>query len=229
MESDSAEKSLYKKSLINSNQYSDSFSLGEELLRQGKIHKPIAEDIPRTSTFDLPSLFVQAVANFDANYFKINLLWEDGFDKQLVKRAMRDKKQISYLESPTERDKMLDTACSSKEDHLRMTRSLAFWLKSNENILQEMVVSQRLLASGNFTSFENYMDRRLSKYESEKMFFDCFVTPRNKNWIRKIYLDKEKYNNSLILVGASHLIRENSLLALFIQDGFAVENISLHN
>jgi uncharacterized protein len=227
MEANLAEKSEYKKSNFSVDRYKESDAVGQELLRKGKIHKAIAEEIPRTSTFDLPSLFAQALANFDSDYLKSKTLWEDGFDKQLVKRAMLQGKKLGFLESTTDRDRILDTACSSKEDHLRMTKSLAGWLDSGENVLKQGALSQRLLASGNFTAFEKYWVERLANYEFEKMFVDCLVIPRNKTWINTITSNRSHFDNSLVLVGASHLLGQDNLLSLLELNGFEVTNTPL--
>jgi uncharacterized protein len=229
MESDPDKKSPYIQQPIDPSLYKESAEVGAVLLKKGLIHKPIADDIPKTRTFNLPGLFAQALANFDPDYLKIKNFLEDGYDKKLIKRAQFDGKKYSYLETVIDREAAIDTNCSKSSDHLRMTKALAIWMLDKENIFHESVRIHRILASGDFSSFEKYTKKRNDKYDSEKMVFDCLVIPRNKNWIKTITASIHEYSNSLILVGASHLIGKDNLLELLEENGFLIANVAFQD
>ncbi|TKB01640.1 TraB/GumN family protein [Alteromonas portus] len=141
-----------------------------------------------------------------------------GVDAYFMQLAKRDEKTSEYLESLDFQINMLASMGAGEEDRLisetletlpelkdMLTSTIKAWREGDTQEIDELVV-------GTF------------KRESPASYDDVF-TKRNQNWLPQIEAMFGDEDQEFVLVGAGHLVGEDSVFALLKAKGYTVEQL----
>jgi len=140
-----------------------------------------------------------------------------GVDRQLAQRARLANKPVSGLESSESQFDLLDRLPADLQE-LMLRHSLRE-MEQIGKLVDDMVRAWR---NGDVTTAEKLFLRSMTEYPElhEKM-----LDERNRNWLPQI----EKFINSgadtLVVVGAAHLVGKNGLIELLKARGYKLEQM----
>lgn len=136
------------------------------------------------------------------------------YEMELLKKAMKDKKNIKGLEKVEEQMKSINEAYD-----LRSTISQLKMGKEYEILFKQMIEAfKNENAQSLYTLFK---DQRFMNAQQE----EAMLTNRNKNWV-KIMPEIMKDKSSFFAVGGSHLMGENGIIPLLQSKGYTVKPVS---
>jgi uncharacterized protein YbaP (TraB family) len=137
-----------------------------------------------------------------------------GVERQLQQRAAADSKPISGLETPQFQLGLLDAL------------PLGGQLQLLDLTLDELAQMPRLVdtlygawRAGDLAVLEALL---LEGYADMPQLYDALVDRRNRNWIPQLQSLLQQQEDSLVVVGALHLVGERGLLALLARAGITV-------
>jgi uncharacterized protein YbaP (TraB family) len=137
-----------------------------------------------------------------------------GLESTLLARAMRDGKPITGLETMEDQLNMLDRL-DAKTQRIFLAQSLEETDKIVEN-LDAMVTAWR-------TGNEDKMAAiYLEDMRVAPALFDALLVKRNRNWIETIMALRNQNQDYLVVVGALHLVGEESVVAMLKEEGVEV-------
>jgi uncharacterized protein YbaP (TraB family) len=151
-----------------------------------------------------------AVSEFMRLGFDPNL----GIDKHFYDKARRDRKEMIFLES---NDYQINIFAGLNERQQELF--LRETLKELEII--EIMVMDMLKAwkTGDTKRLHSILKMSYDEYPG---IYDRFFTNRNKMWVKKIETLMKQNDNILIIVGAGHLVGNNSVTTLLKKKGYRV-------
>ena len=151
-----------------------------------------------------------------------------GIDKNFLVAATADHKSIIELEGNKEQIEMMDSFSNelqeqqllsglelndedAKEVFGAITKS---WKEGNVEEIEEIIVTETIEL--------NEVDKKLADEYNKKMWND-----RNNNMSIKVkdFLQKDKKNDYLVIVGAGHMIGETGIVKQLTESGYVVEQI----
>lgn len=136
------------------------------------------------------------------------------YEMELLKKAMKDKKNIKGLEKVEEQMKSINEAYDLKSTISQLKMS-----KEYEILFKQMIEAfKNENAQSLYTLFK---DERFMNAQQEK----AMLTNRNKNWV-KIMPEIMKDKSSFFAVGGSHLMGENGIIPLLQSKGYTVKPVS---
>jgi len=137
-----------------------------------------------------------------------------GIDKYFYDKARRDRKEMIFLES---NDYQINIFAGLNERQQELF--LRETLKELEII--EIMVMDMLNAwkTGDTERLHSILKMSYDEYPG---IYDRFFTDRNKMWVKKIETLMKQNDNVLIIVGAGHLVGNNSVTALLKKKGYRV-------
>lgn len=143
----------------------------------------------------------------------------EGVDAYFEEQALKDKKNIHYLETAEMQFTMLSNLGKGYEDdfieaNLELNSSFT-------DFFQETLDAWRV---GDAVKLENLIN--IAAIESDEKSYDALFTSRNKNWVPKIEDLFKNKSKEFILVGAGHLFGQDGLIALLKSKGYTVEQKS---
>lgn len=139
---------------------------------------------------------------------------ELGIDRHFYNKAKSDKRDLVFLETNDfQLNLMADMGARQQELFLRETLKE---LDIVETMAADMVDAWKTGDAEKMLSiirigFDEYPD-----------IYDRFFTDRNKRWIPQIEKMLEAGDNALLIVGAGHLVGEESLIGLLKEKGYRV-------
>jgi uncharacterized protein len=137
---------------------------------------------------------------------------EEGVEKQLGRRAHRDGKKISGLETIEEQINIL--AHLSATDQTSFLEQTVDELKDTDRDTHEILAAWR---SGNAAKLAALMS---AEYAKSPSLYRALVTNRNRRWLPQIERLLKDDQDYLVVVGALHLIGDGGLLQLAKAEGF---------
>lgn len=154
----------------------------------------------------------------DLDYVHQGLDPAQGVEQQLVRRAEGDAKQSSGLETLDEELGGLESL--GPEEQLHLLDQTLDDLKEPPGEMNEIVSAWR---RGDAAQLGALLAR---EYRSFPALYRPLVTARNQHWLPQIEKLVNGQGNSMVVVGALHLVGEGGLLELLRRDGFTVTQLN---
>lgn len=154
-----------------------------------------------------------ALALTQLQLVKLGMDPEQGVEQQLTARARTDGKPIAGLETIEEQLGLLDGL--SYPDQARFLELTAEETDSMPAELDEMLAAWRRADTG---ALERLL---LAEYERLPTLYRPLVTDRNRRWLPQIEALLARSDDTLVVVGAMHLVGPDGLLALLKSRGLA--------
>lgn len=154
--------------------------------------------------------------------FALNLAQSDyasaqGVDKHFAARALADGKQTGGLETAAEQFRMFDT--------LAIETQKAFLLESMndsanfEQQLDEIVSAWR---RGDEAALAGLLE---TEFGAAPELRDTLLVDRNQRWVPQIETLLESTGDSLVIVGALHLVGDKGVVSLLEEKGYELEKL----
>jgi uncharacterized protein len=143
---------------------------------------------------------------------------QQGVEEQLVRRAQTDAKATDGLETIDE--ELSGLAGLSHDDQLRLLDQTLDDLKESQQEMQEILTAWR---HGDAAQLSALLGR---EYRAFPALYRPLVTERNKRWVPKIEQLLNGSENTMVVVGALHLVGDGGLLELLRRDGFTATQLN---
>jgi hypothetical protein len=134
-----------------------------------------------------------------------------GIETQITERAKAEGKPITGLETLEEQLSFMNDL-DSETQQLFLLQSLEDATEVQKEV-QSMVTAWR---SGDTETLEHLLVEGLQEIP---VLFDALLTQRNQNWVPQIIELSQQPGNHLIIVGAMHLVGEDSVLRMLEDRG----------
>jgi uncharacterized protein len=162
--------------------------------------------------------WVIALELTDLEYMKLGYDPEQGVEEQLVQRAHADGKATGGLE--TVDAELGSLAGLSQADQVRMLDQTLKELREPPSELEDIVSAWR---SGDAPHLAKLL---ADEYREFPGLYRPLVTERNLLWLPQIEQMLAAGDNSLVVVGALHLVGDGGLLELLRRDGYKPEQLN---
>lgn len=189
--------------------------LGPRLYRTAERH---ADELG----FDLATLdgfqpWLVAVTLLDVGMNRLGYRAERGVEQHLLARALRDDKPISGLETMETQISVFESL-SQREQQAFLEQTLNE-LDTADSIMDEMVAAWR---EGQLESLAASL---MSEFTDFPRLYEALVKERNNAWVARVESLLQDDSNYLVVVGALHLVGEDSLIDLLEARGLTVSTI----
>ncbi|WJG11098.1 TraB/GumN family protein [Aliiglaciecola sp. LCG003] len=141
-----------------------------------------------------------------------------GVDMYYATKGTIDGKSNSWLEEPEEQLTLLANMGAGREDQM-----IAYALSDIKEIQQVMPKMIAAWRSGNTQALNNIGITDF-KADYPNLYHDLLVD-RNQKWLPKIEALFNNQHTELVLVGALHLVGEDSVLAMLKNKGYQIEKL----
>jgi uncharacterized protein YbaP (TraB family) len=139
-----------------------------------------------------------------------------GIDKHFFDRAKQDGKEMRFLET-TEDQLGLFTEMSKEEEE----SFLAKVLEELDTTRVKVIEMTNAWKSGDSDKLASMVNVEFRGYPE---IYAKMLVERNQKWVKHIEDLSGQDGNSLVVVGAAHLVGDDSILELLKKNGFAVEH-----
>jgi uncharacterized protein YbaP (TraB family) len=141
-----------------------------------------------------------------------------GIETQITERAKAEGKPVTGLETLEEQLSFMNDL-DSETQQLFLLQSLEDATEVQKEV-QSMVTAWR---SGDTETLEHLLVEGLQETPA---LFDALLTQRNQNWVPQIIELSQQPGNYLIIVGAMHLVGEDSVLRMLEAQGISSRQLS---
>ena len=142
---------------------------------------------------------------------------DQGVEEQLVRRAVKDGKPTAGLETmPEELSSLIEL---SSADQIRMLDQTVDELKDIKSEMREVTVAWRHGDAARLAAL------LASEYNAFPSLYKPLVSDRNKRWLPQVEELLKANDNSLVVVGALHLVGQGGLLELLRKKGYAITQL----
>jgi uncharacterized protein YbaP (TraB family) len=141
-----------------------------------------------------------------------------GIETRLTQQAAGDAKTIQGLETLEEQLGFMD-----RLDEKTQREFLLQSLEDAEILADQVEMIVTAWRAGDTDTMEEIM---LEGFEGAPGLEDALLIQRNRNWVRPIQNMQDQPDNYLVIVGAMHLIGENSVVAMLEDKGIAVRQLT---
>ena len=152
---------------------------------------------------------------------KQNLMGE-GVDAYYTKKATKDNKTKNYLETMEFQLELYKTMGQGNENDF-IKRNLAE-LNNYNDIFKGLLTAWR---EGDTDTLNKVAVEKMQKNDPKS--YKQLFKDRNNNWLPKVEAMFNNDSNEFVLVGAGHLVGEDSLLTLLENKGYSVSLVSINN
>jgi uncharacterized protein YbaP (TraB family) len=142
---------------------------------------------------------------------------EQGVEEQLVRRAQKDDKPTAGLETMPEELSSL-TGLSS-DDQIRMLDQTVDDLKDIKSEMRDVTSAWRHGDAARLAAL------LASEYNAFPSLYRPLVTDRNRHWLPHVEELLKANDNSLVVVGALHLVGQGGLLELLRAKGYTITQL----
>jgi uncharacterized protein YbaP (TraB family) len=142
---------------------------------------------------------------------------EQGVEEQLVRRAEKDGKPTAGLETMTEELSGLTELSSA--DQIRMLDQTVDDLKDIKSEMREVTSAWRHGDAAHLAALLS------SEYNAFPTLYKPLVTDRNRRWLPQVEELLKANDNSLVVVGALHLVGQGGLLELLRKKGYTITQL----
>jgi len=144
-------------------------------------------------------------------YARLGFDPELGVEKQLQQRAARDQKEIDGLETAEFQLSLLDSLPLAKQ--LQLLDVTLAELDDMPSMVDDLYAAWR---SGDVRRLDELL---LEGYRETPNLYDDLVDRRNRNWVPQVKALLERDEDTLVVVGALHLVGERGLIGLLEREG----------
>lgn len=144
-----------------------------------------------------------------------------GVDRHFAERALADRKLTGGLETAAEQFRAFDTLPASAQKTFLMES-----IKDGEDFKREL---DRILAAwrqGDEAALTALIDTEFGKAPALR---DALLVNRNRRWIPQIESLLESSGDSLVIVGALHLVGDSGVIELLEDEGYEVTQVKSEN
>ena len=184
--------------------------LGEQ--RYSRVSAAAADLGLPAELLDKQAPWVVAIELADLEYLHVGFDPHQGVEEQLVQRAQADGKPTAGLETLDE--ELSGLAALPREDQLHLIDQTVDELKDSPEDMREVLTAWRFGDAAKLAALLSH------EYRSFPALYRPLVTARNQRWLPQIEQLLRGKQNSLIVVGALHLVGEGGLLELLRRDGY---------
>jgi uncharacterized protein len=142
---------------------------------------------------------------------------EQGVEEQLVRRAAKDGKPTAGLETMPEELSSLTELSSA--DQIRMLDQTVDDLKDIKSEMREVTTAWRHGDAARLAALLS------SEYNAFPSLYRPLVSDRNQRWLPQVEALLKASDNSLVVVGALHLVGPGGLLELLHRKGYAITQL----
>jgi uncharacterized protein YbaP (TraB family) len=143
---------------------------------------------------------------------------EQGVEEQLVRRAQADGKPTAGLETLPE--ELGGLIALSRDDQVRMLDQTVDELKDLKSELREVTGAWRHGDAARLAALLS------SEYSAFPSLYKPLVTDRNQRWLPQVEELLKARENTLVVVGALHLVGQGGLLELLRNKGYVVTQLN---
>jgi len=143
---------------------------------------------------------------------------QQGVEEQLVRRAQTDGKQTAGLETLDE--ELGGLAALPRADQVHLLDQTLSDLQESPTELREVLGAWR---RGDATRLAQLL---YDEYRTFPALYRLLVTARNQHWLPEIERLANDSGNSLVVVGALHLVGDGGLLELLRKDGYVATQLN---
>lgn len=154
---------------------------------------------------------------FGLNLLRNGFTGADGVDRHFGNRALGDGKRTGGLETAAEQMTLFDAL----PDALQKTLLLDA-LKDSGNFRAEMERLVDTWRRGDVHALEQLIE---TEFSGAPELRDALLADRNRNWIDDIASYLEAPGDTLVIVGALHLVGDEGVVALLESRGYDVERV----
>jgi uncharacterized protein YbaP (TraB family) len=142
---------------------------------------------------------------------------DQGVEEQLVQRAEKDGKQTAGLETIAEELSSISELSSA--DQIRMLDQTVDDLKDLKSDLRDVTSAWRHGDAARLAALLS------SEYNAFPALYKPLVTDRNRRWLPQVEAMLKSKDNSLVVVGALHLVGQDGLLELLRGKGYTIKQL----
>lgn len=140
---------------------------------------------------------------------------ERGLEQHLLGRARRDDKPVDGLESLEAQIGVFEMLSDAEQQAL-LEQTLA-------DVENPEPMMNRMIAAWRDGRFEQLGAELLAEFEPYPELYRMLVADRNRSWVEPIIEHVERPGDELVVVGALHLVGDDSLITMLEERGYAVE------
>ena len=207
----------------SSNVYASSIPVVQDMVAKGLTSGELAKKMLSSDPADLYYMF-DAVLNYK-RILPQKIEYVEGFDAQLFRRALREKKATDTLESRQRAYESWAQKCNTTQDHFAIIQSLRNALTDLDPLDDVNVITNSFVQSGDIAALTKMKADLVRKRVHVEYIERCSVIPRNFEWIPKVEAFSQKYQRPLVAVGSMHLTSEPSFLTLLKQNGYTLTRV----
>jgi uncharacterized protein len=180
--------------------------------RYGRVAQAIGDFGLPQQTVDDQAPWVVALELTDLEYLKLGFDPEQGVEEQLVQRARNEGKATAGLETVDAELGALETL--PQADQVRLLDQTLGELGQPPSELEDIVSAWR---TGDAPRLSQLL---AGEYREFPQLYRALVSERNRRWLPQIEQMLGGTENSLVVVGALHLVGDGGLLELLRRDGY---------
>jgi uncharacterized protein YbaP (TraB family) len=140
-----------------------------------------------------------------------------GVESQLTRRAREDGKPISGLETITQQLGLFESLDADTQ---------ALMLSETLDQLDELSpITRRTVAAWRAGDVETLRTELIESFEEQRKLYDLLVTARNRSWIPALVRLLETPETELVVVGALHVIGDQSVISMLRERGVSVSPV----
>jgi uncharacterized protein YbaP (TraB family) len=166
---------------------------------------------------DLQAPWVVGIEITDAAYTQAGFDPDQGVEEQLLRRAQGAGRATAGLE--TFEEEMNGLVALSAQDQLRMLDQTLEDLKDLKAEMQEVLAAWR---AGDAAHLGKLL---AEEYDGFPSLYKPLVSDRNQRWLPQVQALLKEEHNSLVLVGALHLVGRGGLLELLHEQGYQITQL----
>lgn len=170
-----------------------------------------------TQMLDHQAPWVVGIELADLEYMHLGFDPSQGVEEQLVQRAQTDGKPIVGLETLSEELGGLEAL--SREDQLKLLDQTVSELKDSDSEMHSVLAAWR---RGDAAALATLLGK---EYRSFPALYRPLVTVRNQRWLPQVEQLLKSPGNTLVVVGALHLVGQEGLLELLRRDGYTATQL----
>lgn len=158
-----------------------------------------------------------ALALTQVQLARLGLSAEHGVEQQIGRLAARDDKPLAGLETLQEQLGMLDGL--SAADQIRFLELTAEEGETMEREIEHLMSAWR---RSDVAALEHLL---LDEYDRMPSLYGPLVSQRNRNWLPQIEALLARDDDTMVVVGAMHLVGPDGLLELLRERGYEAEKL----
>jgi uncharacterized protein len=190
--------------------------LGEQ--RYNRVTAAAADLGLPVEVLDTQAPWVVAIELAELEYVHLGFEPQQGVEEQLVHRAQADGKPTAGLE--TLDGELSGLPALPREDQLRLVDQTLDELKDTPGEMREVLAAWR---RGDAAQLATLLS---GEYRSFPALYRPLVTARNQSWLPQIEQLLKGTGNTLVVVGALHLVGDGGLLELLRKDGYTPQQLN---